>query len=410
MLETIRADAAERFASDADEQAVREHHCRYYLALAHRHGTEQALWGTDARQHLARFDADIDNLHVALGWAIGQANAGLALALVAAVGNYWVMRDQYVNAADWTDRALNLPGADAHPALRVRALCTRFRCLWHVGRGAERPAVVAEAEAIARRLGEPVLLSQALRLHVDHEIEAERLDVAGAIAHEALHCARAAGDRWEIAEVSRRQAITASSIPELRERVDRAASMLIDVDNVHRLASLLTDAAYCALCLGSAPDAADFAARATPIARGLDGRYEEMINSGNLGLAALLTGETDAASHAFREELRLCRDMVVRPVVFEGALGLAALAVLHGDDKRAATLVGASDAHRYGKATDPIEVRLKETFFEPARTRCGTRSWDAAVHEGSTLSFEDAIAYALEAPPAQIRTHRQPAP
>ncbi len=400
MLETIRAHASERFAADAYAQTVREHHCRYYLALAHRHGTEQALWGSDARQHLARLDAEFDNLHVALGWAIGQANAELALALVAAAGNYWVMRVQYVHAADWTDRALNLTGADAHPALRVRALRTKIRCLWHVGRGAERPSVVAEAEAIARRLGDPVLLSQALQLHVDHEIEAERLDVAAAVADEALRCASAAGDRWEIAEVTRRQAITASSIAELRERVETAASMLTDVDNVRHLASLLTDAAFCALCLGSAPDAAGFAARATPIARGLDGRYEEMINSGNLGLAALLTGETVAASHAFREELRLCRDMVVRPVVFEGALGLAALAALHGDDKRAATLVGASAAHRYDKATDPIEVRLEETFLEPARTRCGTRAWDAAVREGSTLSFEDAIAYALEAPPA----------
>ena len=186
--------------------------------------------------------------------------------------------------------------------------------------------------------------------------------------------------------------------------------MLTDVDNVRHLATLLTDAAFCALCLGSAPDAADFAARATPIARGLDGRYEEMINSGNLGLAALLTGETDAASHAFREELRLCRDLVVRPVVFEGALGLAALAALHGDDERAATLVGASTAHRYDKATDPIEVRLEETFFEPARTRCGTRDWDAAVAQGKHPQFEDAIAYALQAPPAQIRTRRQAAP
>ena len=173
---------------------MRERHCRYYLALADRHGTEQALWGTDARQHLARLDAEFDNLHVALGWAIGQANAELALALVAAAGNYWVMRVQYVHAADWTDRALNLTGADAHPALRVRALRTKIRCLWHVGRGAERPSVVAEAEAIARRLGDPVLLSQALQLHVDHEIEDERLDVAAAVAHEALRWASAAGD------------------------------------------------------------------------------------------------------------------------------------------------------------------------------------------------------------------------
>jgi hypothetical protein len=298
---------------------------------------------------------------------------------------------------------LNLPGADANPALRVRALRTKTRCLWQVGRAAEQPAVLAELEAIARRLGDPVILSQALQLRVEHELDAERLDVADALAADALHWARAAGDEWEIAEASRKKAIAASNIADLRERVDTAASLLTDVGNIPRLATLLTDAAYAALCLGSDRDATDFAARAAPIADALDGRQTRMINSGNAGLAALLTGDTDTASHAFREELRLCREMVVRPVAFEGLRGLAAVAVTDGDDTRAATLVGAADAHRYEQAEDPVEARLDETFFDPARARCGARAWDAAARDGGTLSFEDAIAYALEEPPAQMR-------
>ena len=63
------------------------------------------------------------------------------------------------------------------------------------------------------------------------------------------------------------------SIVELRERVDRAASLLSDVGNVHQLADLLSGAAYAALCLGSERDAMDFAARATPIARALDSPF-----------------------------------------------------------------------------------------------------------------------------------------
>jgi non-specific serine/threonine protein kinase len=255
---------------------------------------------------------------------------------------------------------------------------------------------MAAAEAIARALGDPLLLSRALRFRVQQEIEAERLDVADGLADEALHWAGAAGDDWEIAEASRAKAIAASSIVDLRERVDRAACLLGDVGNVHELANLLTDAAYAALCLGSDRDAANFAARATPIARALGSPHIRMINSGNLGLAALLSGETDTASRALREELSLCRDMVVRPVAFEGLRGLAAVAVVQGDDKRAAALVGAAEAHRYAKAEDPVEARLDVTFFEPARARCGTETWSAATREGSALSFEEAIAYALE--------------
>ena len=409
MLETIRAYAGERFASAADVEAVREHHYRHYLALAERHGTERALWGADVRQHLTRMDAEIDNLHAALGWAIGHANAELALALAAALGRYWLTRNRYADAVDWTDQALHLPGADAHPALRVRALCTKARCLWAMGRGAENPAIVAEVEAIARRLGDPVILSQGLQLRADHEIDADRLDVADALADEALHWARAAGDEWEIAEASRAKAVAASSIADLRERVGTAAALLADVGNVDLLANLLNSAAYVALCLGSERDATDLAARATPIARALDSRFERMINCGNLGLAALLTGDTETASHAFREQLRLCREMVVRPPLFEGFRGLAAVAVLDGDGTRAARLIGAADAHRYGQTEDPVEARLDETFFDPVRTRCGADAWNAAAREGRALSSEDAIAYALEEPRAQMPAHRQAA-
>jgi len=113
----------------------------------------------------------------------------------------------------------------------------------------------------------------------------------------------------------------------------------------------------------------------------------------------LLTGETSTASHAFREELTLCRETVVRPVVFEGLRGLASVAVVDGDDKRAATLVGAADAHRYDMAEDPVEARLDGAFFDFARTRYGTDAWNAAAREGGTLSFEGAIAYALQEAP-----------
>ena len=395
MLETIRAYAGERFASAADGEAVREEHFRYYLALAQLHGTERALRGAGDREHLARLDPEIDNLHAALGWAVAQASAERALALAAAVGPYWLMRNRYADAVDWFDQVLNLPDADAEPASRARVLCTKAQCLWTVGRGAEQPAAFAEAEAIARRLDDPVLLSQILRSRVFHEIDSERLDLADGLADEALHWAKAAGDDWEIAEASRGKAIASSSIADLRERVDTAATLLTDAGNVHELAGLLTSAAYSALCLGSDRDATEFAARATPMTRALDDRYVRMINHGNAGLAALLTGETGDASRAFGEELALCREIVVRPVAFEGLRGLAAVAAVTGDDERATTLVAAADAHRYDNPPDPLEARLEAAFFAPLRARRQSDAWNA----GAALTFEAAIAYALgEAP------------
>jgi predicted ATPase/class 3 adenylate cyclase len=400
MLQTIGAYAGERFAAADDADAVREDHYRYYLALAQRHATHRALRGADAREHLARLDVEVDNLHAALEWAMARPSGERALALAAALGPYWLMRNRYADAVDWVDQALALPPEKADPALRVRLLCVKGSALWPLGRGAEQVAVLVAAEAAARALGDPVLLSRTLRIRVMQEIQSEGYPVADGLAAEAMHWARAAGDDWEIAEAARAKSVAASSIAELRERVDQAASLLSAVGNVHELANMLTDAAYAALCLGSDRDAADFAARATPITLELDTRYVRMINSGNLGLAALLRGEADTASRAFREELALCRDMVIRPVIFEGLRGLAAVAVVADDGVRAATLVGAAEAHRYDNAPGPVEARLDEAFFAPARSRLGTEAWNAAAREGNVLSFDEAIAYALEEPRA----------
>ncbi|MGZ6643383.1 MAG: adenylate/guanylate cyclase domain-containing protein [Solirubrobacteraceae bacterium] len=398
MLQTIGAYASERFAAAEDADAVREDHYRYYLALAQRHATNRALRSADAREHLARLDVEVDNLHAALKWATAQPSAERALALAAALGPYWLIRNRYADAVDWVEQALALPPANADPALRVRLQCIQGAALWPLGRGDEQAAVLVAAEASARALGDPVLLSRVLRIRVMQEIQTEAYAAADGLADEALHWARAAGDDWEIAEASRGKAVAASSIAELRERVDRAAALLSDVGNFHELANMLTDAAYAALCLGSERDATHFAARATPITLALDTPYVRMINSGNLGLAALLRGEADTASRAFREELALCRDMVIRPVIFEGLRGLAAVAVVDGDGARAATLVGAAEAHRYDNAPGPVEARLDEAFFAPARSRLGTEAWNAAAREGNVLSFDEAIAYALEEP------------
>jgi predicted ATPase len=112
MLETVRAYASERFAAAPDSRAVRERHYQHFLALAQQHSSERALWGASAKQHLARLDPEIQNLHAALGWAVKESATESALTLCATLGCYWLWRDLYAEAAGWIDAALSMPSAD----------------------------------------------------------------------------------------------------------------------------------------------------------------------------------------------------------------------------------------------------------------------------------------------------------
>ena len=121
-----------------------------------------------------------------------------------------------------------------------------------------------------------------------------------------------------------------------------------------------------------------------------------MMLRGNFGLAALLTGDTDAARDAFREELVLCRELVVRPFAVRrpprprrGRRGRR-----RRPPRRAARRRRGRPC--YGQPQDVVEARLDAAFFDAARTRFGADAWEAAGRDGAALSFEDAIAYALE--------------
>jgi hypothetical protein len=399
MLETIRAYATERFAAAADQESVREHHQRYFLALARRHASLRALSGRNRKEHLARLDSEVANVHAALHWATRQDSAEPALELCAAFGEYWLKRDRYADAVLWIEQALRKPGGD--PAVRVRALCIHAWALWPIGRKTEQRGVMAKAQAIASALANPATLTEVLYSRAMQESWSSRLDLASTLADEALACAQRTDDPWLIAMAAWARAHAAGSAVELRDRVDQAALLLEKAGNVDRLADVFHNAAYRALCYGCDRDANEFVDRATPLVRELDHPYDWMLLRGKAGLAALLSGDTETARHAFNEQLTLCRELVVLPAAFEGLAGLAAIAAVHDELDRAARLSGAAAAHRYGEPRDAVDVRLDATFFEPARMRCGADTWDASLREGAALSFEDAIAYALDEP------HRQ---
>ena len=396
MLETIREYAGERFSAAPDAEAIRERHLRCFRSLAERSGSERALWGADRADHLARLDADVENIHGALGWAVATGDVETALAMCVALDRYWQSRNRYADALRWIERALELSGARAHMALRIRVLLIKQRTLFPLGRGWEQTELLDEAEELARGTGDPALLSDVLQMQSAHALNGEKLELADRLADEAAAWARRAGDEWRLAMAAYAKAMASRSPANLRELVDRAVALLERVGNVYSVADLLASAAYAALCLRGDAVAADFVARATPIARELDTPFLSMLLRGNAGLASLFTGDPDAAFEAFREEIELCRELAVLPVAAEGLRGLAAVAIVRGETKRAGWLYGAAQRHRYGQPHDPVDERLQTAYFDPARRTLGAEAWDAAVRRGAAMSFEDAIATGLD--------------
>jgi predicted ATPase/DNA-binding SARP family transcriptional activator len=122
MLETVRAYGQERCRDAGEDEALRRAQAGYFLELAEQ--AEPRLRRGDQLEWLGRLSAERDNLHAALRWAIDSQDVTLALRLVGGLGWYWFLRSARAEAAEWTEKALALPG-EASPTERAAALFVR---------------------------------------------------------------------------------------------------------------------------------------------------------------------------------------------------------------------------------------------------------------------------------------------
>jgi predicted ATPase/DNA-binding SARP family transcriptional activator len=108
MLDTIRAFAEAALGEAGESGRFRRAHAAYFLARAE--AADSELRGARQLAQLAWLRGEQDNLRAALRYAIGSADAGTAVRLVAALGWYWTMAGNHAEAAGWLREALALPG------------------------------------------------------------------------------------------------------------------------------------------------------------------------------------------------------------------------------------------------------------------------------------------------------------
>ncbi|MGZ4233624.1 MAG: hypothetical protein ACXVVQ_19660, partial [Solirubrobacteraceae bacterium] len=203
------------------------------------------------------------------------------------------------------------------------------------------------------------------------------------------------------------QAVSVSAHPgeDLRDALRRVLSnkqLLLVMDNFEHvlgaatLVSELLSACPGLTVLATSRDALELLDVAVPAAQKVRDPHTLMIVSGNLGLARLFGGDLELAENAFRRQLELCVGQTFSFGADEGLAGLSAISAQRGLNDRAARLAGAARKLGHNDASDPAIVhRIEHDFLGAARARLGTDAWRRAHDEGSAMSYDQAIAYAL---------------
>jgi predicted ATPase/DNA-binding XRE family transcriptional regulator len=120
MLVTIQQFSLDCLRHRGEEIEVRNWHLAYFLDLAEQadiqiHGSAQAEW-------LERLDSEHANYRAALDWCLSNQYTEMALKLLGALGWALVLQRQNVEIYGWFDKVRALPDVIQHPALYARVL------------------------------------------------------------------------------------------------------------------------------------------------------------------------------------------------------------------------------------------------------------------------------------------------
>jgi predicted ATPase len=353
MLETVREYALEQLG--ADDQDVRDRHARACLELLS--GAEDGLVSAEQPEWLRRLDADHDNVRAALQHALAAGDGDTAVALVAPMWRYWLLRGGMNEGRPLSRAALALGGGT--PALRMRA--------------ANGAGIMA----------------------------AEQGDYEGARGHfeESLKYARDLGMRDRVARIISNLGVLAvyRSDPETAILLyEEAAAIARELGDVRAVSIYTQNLGIAHDESGQVPRAIDLLEKSLALARTVSDPAHLSSTEETLARVLLDTDEERAVT-LLRSALTRSREIGD----FHGIIGCletaAGASTRRGDPRAGALLWGAVGALREQRGTtrQPDERRFAERAEAELRAALGADGFAAAVAEGATLALDDVVRLGL---------------
>jgi non-specific serine/threonine protein kinase len=398
LQEIVREYAEEKLIDSGETVGVRERHRDYYVALAEEGAA--GVCGPDQVTWVERLETEHDNLRGALAWCQADPEgAEQEERLAGALGRFWRDRGYNREGFDWLMHAVaRRPGAVS--VGRGRALNWASAMGWSGDFAHERQtALLEESVSVLRQAGHPAELSLALR-HLWSNRSYGPLgnptsDVG--MLEESVAIARAAGDRrdtgWGLLYLAQ-AALERGAVAEARRLADEAELVLRGLDPNSRLQALCV--------LGRIALIQGEHAYAEKVFHEMVDRSHEIgdrvwLSDAWLGLAGALLGGGDIAAArgcfcALVSELRAVFFGHVLPRVL---LALAILEAGHGDEPRAARLLGAFEAAGSAPMGWPLEGFCLGPNLTTLRARLEHEPFADACAAGRRLTVDQALDEAL---------------
>ena len=320
MLETVREFGLERLAIAGENDETRARHASHFLELSGEVARGSRLF--QPPKTLAPLAAERDNLRLVLTWLDARGDIDALLQLVITLYGLFFVPGLYREGLQWLERILDR-SRQVESATRVHALAAASGLSVYQGEYDRASMYITEALRLARKLGEPVLESQALVLSGLVAYRRADYATADALLDEAY---RRLGDRIERepdAQVVAGMAVLVRGDTALAQEqceragrwYERALGLFQASGDDARLADAQAGLGATQYCQGELAGAA--AAYATSLAQAHQAGYTMLVASSLLGLAGIAAeaGRPDAGARLLgaAEEIAASRGSPIFP-------------------------------------------------------------------------------------------------
>lgn len=362
MLEILRDYACECLESSSEAGAIRRRHAEYFLMLAE--NAEPEMRGKSFHHWMAQLEAEHHNLLAALEWLLAQDDAELGLRLVAALRDFWIMSNRFIEGGYWTEAALTKIETAA-PVLRAKIYIAIGYIGYYASRGEARIQArqrLQDAARIAGEINEHGLRAWALILFGAYSIgQPEGYEPALKSAEQGVDLFRALDDKEGLAQ-------GLCIVGELARTHDDDPLALVVYEE----------------CL------------ALVLVTGEMRRESMML--GNLGFIARHQNDTDRAERLFRASmLKALEHQYDKHVIINCLIPIAGVMATHGDIHSAVRLFGAVECflNTMGVAMQAGNQPEYDRELDYIRSLVDGATFEEAWAAGSTMTLEQAVALAL---------------
>lgn len=352
MLKVVHEFALEELQTNREFESVKNNHADYFLKFAQE--AEPNLTPLTSIKWLNLLEQENDNLRSTLNWLF-EKNAEKAINLVAALKDFWIIHNHYLEGYKWLTMALQ-------QTITIPPK-TRFTLLYALGWLSIRQGKYSRA----RKIFEEGLLEAQSSKNLEQVAMVNR-----AIGKVNFH----QGD-FEKAHYFYEKSLTFSR----------------KINKGFRIASSLISLGNLALILNKPPEARSLFEESLEIARRENLKQLVISSLINLASTYFYLNNFKEAKKCYKECLNLALEAGQTIVILYAINGFAALSVNDNNFEKAAKLSGKADSllNSISAKLEPVEKRFRDSYMEKLQSTLAPNEFDKFYQNGYQLSLDEAI-------------------